>query len=263
VAGPTGPSGLSDVDAPLADTAQSNAATFAFGGEQRAAIGQQPQNPLFCCIVPGSGTIDVESGTGRTTQLTHYRYGSTLRSTGPGSNIFEFFLGSVGTGQPQLSVRSNGFPAGASVQARNAQDTSGFILDFGQDLRPSLHTEDHGRDANSVLAIENPQPGGSIVLATGTGTGTGHPSQLRDNLTLSADGVLTAIGDVVFGDAPQDRVRFHGTSGSGEQGEDPGALLEVAPEDVDTPEELAARLNEQRKAINALRQALVAQGLIG
>jgi hypothetical protein len=254
-----GPPGPSDVDADPAGVEQSDAATFSFGGDRRAAIGQQPNDPdgFQCCVVPGSGFVQVDAGNGRSTELTHYTYGTTLRSSGPDSNVFEFFLGSAETGQPQLSVRGNGNSSGASVQARNVSDTSGIVLDYGIPLRPRLHLEDDGRVPNAVLGIENPQPNGSIAFAT---RGIG---QMEDHMRLDGLGTLSTNADVVFGDTASDKVLFHGSSGSGAQGSDPGALPMLTADDVDTPEELAQQLNEQRTAINLLRAALLQQGLIG
>jgi hypothetical protein len=258
--GAAGPPGPSDVNAPAAEVQQSDAATFSFGGAQRAAIGQQPNDPdgFECCVVPGSGFMQVDSGTGRKTELTHYTFGTTLRSSGPMSNVFEFFLGSQDTGQPQLSVRGNGNSSGASLQARNVSDTSGIVLDYADPLRPSLHLEDDGRVPNAVLGIENPQPDGSIVFAT-RGVGA-----TEDHMKLDPLGTLSNNGDVVFGDTASDKVQFHGTTGSGAQGTDPGLLDDhLTAADVDTPEKLAQRLNEERTAINLLRTALLQQGLIG
>jgi hypothetical protein len=259
--GPTGaqgPPGPSDVNAPKADTAQVNAATFSFGGEQRVAIGQQP-NPVGCgCYVPGSGLVQVDSGTGRSTQLTHYYYGSTMRSSGPGSGIFEFFLGSPDTdGQAQLSVRNNGNGTGASVQARNGSDTSGLILDYANALRPRLLLEDNGLAPGATMAIENPEAGGKIVLATKKN------GLLIDHVSLDSSGLFSTDGGVKFGSTPSDQVLFHGANMSGAQGADPGALPQLTAADVSTPADIATHLNEDRTAINALRQALLQQGLIG
>jgi hypothetical protein len=256
-AGPAGPPGPSEVNAAPADTTQSNAATFSFGGAQRVAIGQQPNDPPACCYVPGSGLVEVASGTGRHTQLTHYQYGSTLRSTGPESNIFEFFLGDDGTGQAALSVRNNGNGSGASVQARNGADTSGIVIDYAEPLRPRLHLEDDGRVPGAVLGIENPQAGGTIALATRTG------GLLVDHMVLDSLGTLTTDGNVVFGNQASDKVLFHGATGSGAQGTDPGSLPDLTAADVGTPTDIATHINEDRAAINALRQALLQQGLIG
>jgi hypothetical protein len=257
--GDQGPPGPSDVHAEPATDSQRNAATFSFGGEQLAAIGQQPTQAPPCCVVPGSGLLEVDSGTGRKAQLTHYTFGTTLRTSGPNSGIFEFFLGDHGDpGQAQLSVRNNGNATGASVQARNASDTSGFVLDYGKKLRPTLHLEDDGQVPNAVLAIENPQPGGSIALATKTG------GSMIDHVTLDATGVLHTFGDTVLGDGSGDSVRFHGSSGSGLQGQDPGALeTSLDGNDAQTPAQIAELHNEERRAINALRDALLAHGLIG
>ena len=164
--GEQGPPGPSDVDAAPAGTEQANAATFSFGGSQRAAIGQQPNEVSECCGLEGAGLVQVDSGTGRSVQLTHYAFGSTLRTSGPSSNVFEFFLGSEGTGQPQLSVRGNGNSSGASLQARNVSDTSGIVLDYAEPLRPRLMLEDDGRVPGAILGIDNPQVGGKIVLGT-------------------------------------------------------------------------------------------------
>jgi hypothetical protein len=118
-----------------------------------------------------------------------------------------------------------------------------------------LHLEDDARVPGAVLGIENPQPGGSIALATG--------SPLLDHVTLDAQGALSADGDVAFGDQASDKVLFHGASGSGEQGTDPGALAQLTAADLATPADVAQHMNEQRDAINALRTALLQQGLIG
>jgi hypothetical protein len=256
--GPTGPAGPSDVNAPAATDQQRDAATFSFGGTQLAAVGQQPTQNAPCCVVPGSGLMEVDSGTGRSIQLTHYTFGSTLLSSGPGSNVFEFWLGTPGTGQPQLSVRGNGNSPGASVQARNVGDTNGFLLDYGDPLRPRLHLEDNGAVPGAVLGIENPQTGGKIALATKTG------GVMEDHVTLDDQGTLSTDGDSIFGNQASDKVLFHGATTSGAQGTDPGALdASLTDADVSTPAEIVQRMNEERAALNALRDALLQQGLIG
>jgi hypothetical protein len=247
-----------DVNVPPAGATQKNAVTFSFGGKRRVAIGQQPIDDPKCCYVPGAGIVQVNSGTGRTARLTHYAYGSTIQTTGPKSNLFEFFLGSAGTGQPQLSVRSNGTSSGASIQARNVGDTSGIVIDYAWPLRPRLTLENDNNVPGAVLGIENPQPGGKIAFATKTG------GQMHDHMTLDDSGALSTDNDVAFGDRASDKVRFHGSKGSGAQGTDPGALsTSLTAADVDSPAGIAARLNEERAAINLLRAALLQQGLIG
>ena len=125
-----------------------------------------------------------------------------------------------------------------------------FVLDVRQ------HDEYvDGHVPGAVLGIENPQPGGSIALATG--------SPLLDRVTLDAQGTLRANGDVIFGKQASDKVLFHGATGSGAQGADPGALSQLTAADVATPADIAQHMNEQRDAINALRDALLQQGLIG
>jgi hypothetical protein len=207
--------------------------------------------------VAGSGALQVDSGTGRRTELTHYTYGSTIRSSGPASNVFEFWLGSAGTGQPQLSVRGNGNSGGASVQARNVGDTNGIVLDYGEPLRPRLHLEDDGRVPGATLAIENPQPSGAIALATRGADG------FHDRVKIASDGTLSSNGGVAFGDAVGDKVLFHGSSASGAQGQDPGTLATLTAADVMTATAIAQHINEDRAAINKLRDALLQQGLIG
>jgi hypothetical protein len=258
--GDLGPPGPSDVNTSPAGTDQANAATFSFSGSQRVAIGQLPNDPPSCCYnVPGSGLVEVDSGTGRSTMLTHYGYGSTIRSSGPDSGIFEFFLGSFGTNsQPQLSVRNNGNGLGASVQARNASDTSGIILDYGRPLRPRLALENNGMAPGATLGIENPESGGKIALATG-----GDGIQPIDHVTLDSTGLLSSDGDVAFGNEAADKVLFHGSNGSGAQGQDPGDLAALTAMDVMSPDQIAQHMNEQRDAINQLRAALLQQGLIG
>lgn len=250
--GPQGPPGPSDVNASVAGEDPSTAATFSFGGDQRVSIGQQgsAKPPLEA----GSGFVDVGSENGRHVQLGHYWWGSTLAATGPDSHLFEFLLGNDGS-QPQLSVRNNGTGLGASVQARNADDTSGIVLDYLNPLRPRLHLEDDSRVPGAVLAIENPQPGGAVTLATG--------QPLADHLTLDPNGALSTDGNVAFGNQASDKVLFHGATGSGAQGTDPGALDTLTAADAGTPEDIAKHMNEQRDAINALRQALLQQGLVG
>src|SRR5439155_24947453 len=132
---------------------------------------------------------------------------------------------------------------------------SGIVIDSGEPLRPRLHLEDDGRVPGAVLGIDNPQPGGSIAMATG--------SPQHDHVTLDAQGTLSADGDVVFGNQASDKVLFHGATGSGAQGTDPGALAPLTAADVATPADIAQHMNEQRDAINALRDALLQQGLIG
>jgi hypothetical protein len=67
---------------------------------------------------------------------------------------------------------------------------------------------------------------------------------------------------VRLGDALEDRVVLHGGDGDGQQGADPGALAALEAADVMTPEQVAAAL-EQRRTINALREALFEHGMIG
>lgn len=257
--GPVGPAGPTDVDRPAAGSEPVSAATFAFGGERRVAIGQQANQPPTCCYTPGAGFVQVDSGDGRSAELTHYEFGASMRTSGPGASIFEFFLGDAGNpGQAQLSVRNNGNGSGASVQARNAADTSGIVLDYGSALRPSLHLEDDGRVPGAVMGIENPQPEGVIAFATRTG------GQLVDHLTLDSGGTLRSTGDALFGDDLADRVVFHGEVGSGLQGPDPGALsLSLTAADASTPDEVAALVRADRTAINSLRSTLLEHGLIG
>jgi hypothetical protein len=200
----------------------------------------------------------VESGDGRTAQLTHYAYGSTLKTAGPSSHIFEFWLGDDQLNQPQLSVRGNRTSMGALIQARDANDATGLMLDFGHPLRPKLRLEDNGLLPNAVLAIENPQPNGSIAFAT-------KPGGVREDAAIIENsGVFRTLKDTSLGNEPNDRVVFHGSSGAGQQGLDPGVLdASLEAGDVDTPQEIADRLNETRTVINALREALLSHGLIG
>jgi hypothetical protein len=222
-------------------------------------IGQMPKRPSTCCYVPGAGAVEVRSGNGRVAQLTHYQYGSTIRTLGKSSHIFEFFLGDRGNpGQAILSVRNNGNGSGGAVQARNATDTSSLILDFGDDKRPTLHVEDAGDLAGSVLGIENPHAGGSIAMATKT------KGAMTDHVVLDSAGRLRTDGHVNFGNEASDKVVFHGAAVSGAQGADPGALpVSLTAAAMSTPHEVAAVINENRRVINALRAALRAQGLIG
>jgi hypothetical protein len=256
--GDPGPPGPSDVEGPVATDHQSTAATFSFGGQQLASIGQQANENNTCCSLPGSGFMKVNSGTGRTTELTHYLYGSTLRSSGPNSNLFEFFLGSPNTGEPQISVRGNGTSSGASINARNVGDTSGIAIDYSDPQRPSLELDDDGRVPNATLGIQNPQDNGRIALTTRTN------GVLEDHVTLDSMGTLSADSDVRLGNSALDRVLFHGSTGSGLQGTDPGSLDDtLSAADAGTPEQVANLLNQNRSAINALRDALLQQGLIG
>src|SRR3954454_10378945 len=80
--------GPDDVHLPAAKEEQLNAATYSFGGHPRVAAGQQSTRDQN----PGAGVVEVRSGDGRTSQLTHYQYGTTLRSTGHLSNVMEFWL---------------------------------------------------------------------------------------------------------------------------------------------------------------------------
>src|SRR4051812_12920676 len=77
-----------EVDSPAATEEQVNAATYSFDADPRAIIGQQSSRDQN----PGSGFFEVRSGDGRTSQFTHYQYGTTLRSTGLVSNVMEMWL---------------------------------------------------------------------------------------------------------------------------------------------------------------------------
>lgn len=257
--GPTGPAGPSDVETTPATTSDKSAATFSLGGKQLVSIGQMANLTTECCFTPGSGVVQVDSGDGRTAQLTHYPYGTTIRTKGANSSIFEFHLGDPGhPGQAQLSVRNNGNGTGASVQARNRFDTAGVILDFANDLRPRLQVEDNDKATGAVLGIENPQQDGSIALATKTN------GSMDDHVTLAGNGHLNSDGDVSFGNDVADKVIFHGAAVSGAQGSDPGALpVGLTAADTLTADQVAVLFNQDRLAINALRDALRAQGLIG
>jgi hypothetical protein len=251
-------SGRVDRDRPPATESQANAATFTFGGEQRVAIGQQPTLSPPCCVVPGAGLVEVGSGTGRVVQLTHYGYGTTIRTLGRKSRLFEFFLGDRGDPeQAQLSVRNNGNGTGASVQARNASDTGGILLDFGNALRPRLYLEQPEGATGVVLGIDNPLRDGSIALATQTN------GKLTNHLVVDSSGRLRTDGDAHIGDKPTDRVVFHGAAGSGAQGRDPGPLRTgLTAADANTPAKVAALISANRHAMNALRDTLRAHGLI-
>ena len=181
------------------------------------------------------------SGDGRTSQFTHYQYGTTIRSWGPMSNIMELWLGDVGTESPNFSVRAYNSALGAIVQARDGGDINGLQLNFVKPLRPRLTIEDDDQIPSAVIGIENPKPQGSIALATK------QAGELRDHLTVGPGGAI----------------RFHGTNGSGLAQPDPGPLsTDLTASDVDDPAELAALINEQRAAFNALRLALFEHGLI-
>jgi hypothetical protein len=246
-----GPPGPTDVNTQEATTAQKNAATFAFGGRQRVAIGQQAQDDYN----PGSGIVQVASGDGRVAQFTHYRYGTTIRSTGYLGNLLELWLGD--SGQPNFSVRGNRSRVGALVQARNATDTAGLMLDFGQPLRPKLWLDDNAAVPNAQLAIENPQPSGSIVFATKPG------DRIVDQVAIDNSGTLRANGNVELGDSATDAVHFHGSTGRGRPGSDPGTLnTSLTSLDTASAAQVANLLNQDRVAINALRDALVGYGLL-
>jgi hypothetical protein len=239
------------VESEEATTAQKNAATFSFGGHQRIALGQQAQQDMN----PGSGIVEVASGDGRLAQLTHYRYGTTLRSTGYLGNQLELWLGDAG--QPNFSVRGNRSGVGALVQARNAADTAGLMLDFGQPLRPKLSLENNAAVPNAQLAIENPQPNGSIVFATKLG------GMIIDHVAIDNSGTLQARDNVELGDSAADRVHFQGSTGRGLPGTDPGTLnAGLTASDAASPAQVANLLNEDRRAVNALRDTLVGYGLM-
>ena len=238
-AGPKGDPGTPHLVAPEAGAGQLNASTWTFGSNLRAAVGQQAtegpeQNP-------GAGLFETRSGDGRVSQFTHYEFGTTIRSWGTMSNIMELWLGDVGTGTPNFSVRAFNSALGAIVQARDGGDIDGLQLNFVEQLRPRLTIEDDNDLPNAVLSIDNPKPQGSIALATK------QAGQLRDHLTVGPGGAI----------------RFHGTNRSGLAQPDPGPLsTNLTAADVDDPAELAALINEQRAAFNALRLALFEHGLI-
>lgn len=230
---------VAHISAPRATTEQLNASTWTFGGELRAAIGQQrtqghEQNP-------GAGIFETRSGDGRTSQFTHYQFGTTVRSWGPMSNIMELWLGDIGTEPANFSVRGFNNALGAIVQARDSGDLNGLQLNYTKRLRPVVTIEDDRHHPNAVIAIENPKPQGSIALATK------QDGVLRDHLTVDQGG----------------GVRLHGTNRAGLAQPDPGPLAtNLTATDVDGPAELAAVLNEQRRATNALRRALLEHGLV-
>jgi hypothetical protein len=143
------------------------------------------------------------------------------------------------------------------VQARNAADTAGLMLDFGEPLRPKLALENNAVVPNAQLAIENPQPNGSIVFATKLG------DMIADHVAIDNSGTLQARDDVDLGDSATDRVHFQGSTGRGLPGTDPGTLnASLTASDVASPAHVASLLNQDRVAINALRDALVGYGLV-
>lgn len=132
---------------------------------------------------PNSGVVEVVSGDGRAAQFTHYQYGTTIRATGIHSDILEMWLGDPNCGQPNLSLRHNGSNQGAIIQARNAADTAGLMLDFGDNARPRIRCEQVGAP-DSVLAIENSQSNGSLAFATRVDGVT------ADRVTIANDGTV-------------------------------------------------------------------------
>ena len=220
-----------------------------FGGQKRVAIGQQPT--VAYDLNPGAGLVEVASGDGRVSQFTHYQFGTTIRSRGHLSNIMELWLGDNGTGQPNFSVRgwTNGY--GALVQARNAKDTSGVQIDFLHPLRPRLAVEDNGFAGDSRLAIENPEPGGSVSLATKVG------GEIVDHCVVMPDGTVRIKGSAALGADASTPIRLHGTAGSGLPQPNPGLLRET----VNT-HQLAAELAATNTTVNALLIALREHGLI-
>jgi hypothetical protein len=246
-----------DVNVPAAGAEDQRAARFRFDGETRVSVGQQRTNRGGN---PGSGFVEVVSGDGnRDLRLTHYQYGSTIRARGSGSHVFEFFLGDDPLEPPVLSVRGNESHAGAQIQARDALDRMGLALDFRNANRPRLTVVDGARlQPGARLAIENTGPNGSLALATAGAGG------LFDWVTLDSGGLLTARGDLALGDSANDAVRFHGSSGTGEQGVDPGTVRDdLRRRATASPARTAAAINETRRALNALRNALRDHGLIG
>ena len=258
--GPQGPPASPNVQAESAGMERSNAATYAFGGAIRAAIGQQPT--LAATPDAGAGIVEVFSGNGeRSAQLTHYAYGSAFITKGASSHLFEMFLGDrpSDVNPPELSVRHNGSHLGARIQARDSSDVTGLALDMTDRNRPRLMiSDDAGLIPGAALAVENREPDGSVVLATRDPDGG-----VADRVIVHADGRVSIPGQALIGASPLTPVRFHGTSASGTQGQDPGQLGAVTQADVADQVRLARLLNETRSAVNSLRTSLLAHGLIG
>lgn len=186
-------------------------------------------------LVPGSGFVEVHSpDRSRSARFTAYQYGSTIQTFGPKSGVFEFFLGDTPARSPELSVRGNGNGQGARVQARDANDRFGIGMEARQTDNPYMGIIDtSSRAPGATLTIGNPEPDGSIVLSAG--------SPLTPRLRVARDGSIELLSD---------RIRFHGSRGSGLAGADPGALGD------------AASVGELADAVDALRKALLDHGLI-
>jgi hypothetical protein len=125
--------------------------------------------------------------------------------------------------------------------------------------RPRLLISDAGDSIpGAVLAVENQEPDGSVVLSTRDPNGG-----VADRVIVHSDGSVSIPGQTVFGASPLTPVRFHGTSASGRQGQDPGRVAVVSNGDITDQGRLAEVLNETRLAVNSLRSSLLAHGLIG
>ncbi len=129
---------------------------------------------------PGSGIVEVKSSEGRSIELTHYQYGSMIRSSGPISQRLELWLGD-GTASPELSVRSNG-RMGAMIQARNDLDSAGVSIDFVDPTRPRLAAIGNLNEG-TVLAIEN--SAGPIAITSRVG------DTMKERIFISTDGNIT------------------------------------------------------------------------
>jgi len=172
------------VNVDAATSAQKNAAEFSFGGNKRVNIGQQKVGDQCA----GSGIVESIAPDGTKMQMTHYQYGVAFRGTGVFGNQIEMWLGDAGLSAPNLSVRHNGNNLGARIQARNAGDTSGLMMDFVDPLRPKLILEPNFVSTNAILAFENSESNGSYAFATKVGAGA-----LTDKFKIANSGVVTMV----------------------------------------------------------------------
>ncbi len=186
-------------------------------------------------LVPGSGFVEVHNpNRTRSARFTAYQYGSTIQTFGSKSGVFEFFLGDAAAQSPELSVRDNGSGRGARVQARDAQDNFGVGVEARSRRNPYMGIIDTSAKApGATLTIGNPEPDGSIVLSSGR--------PLTPRLRIAKDGSIELLSE---------RIRFHGSRGTGLAGADPGA--------VGTSPSVA----ELARSVDALRKALADHGLI-
>jgi hypothetical protein len=110
-----------------------------------------------------TGDLFINLTTKNKVTITPYGYGVSWRQSGGWQfdQRLELFLGTAGNPQPpEFSVRHNGNNLGARIQARNAADTDGMLLDFLDPDHPQVRFGNVGpylvKEAPGHLAMRHP-----------------------------------------------------------------------------------------------------------